>query len=186
MEEIPELRRRDDKLDEYLKIWDLREGWFNDQYECSREQTLREIAQELGISLTTAANRYRSAFHMIIGCDYSPEVWARVFGIFKIAEFLAPDEVPRRSLRRPWRNFKSRLVPESVLQQSEQHEAGNGILGTLCVCQNEITFTELILDIKDLLAQGRSNDEITAVLDFTSPEAFGIIEHIRQRQHDTL
>ena len=34
---IPEHRRRDDKLDEYLAVWDLREGWTNGEYDCSRE-----------------------------------------------------------------------------------------------------------------------------------------------------
>src|SRR5262249_42963004 len=44
---IPERRRRDDKLAEYLAVWDLREGWRQDHYDSSQEQTLLEIAQQL-------------------------------------------------------------------------------------------------------------------------------------------
>jgi hypothetical protein len=64
---IGERCRRDDKLEEYLAVWDLREGWAGRQYDGSRERTLRQIAGQLGIPLSTAANRYRAAFRLIVG-----------------------------------------------------------------------------------------------------------------------
>lgn len=38
---ISERRRRDDKLEEYLAVWDLREGWHTDHYDNNQEKTYR-------------------------------------------------------------------------------------------------------------------------------------------------
>ena len=62
------------------------------------------------------ANRYRSAFRLIVGRDYSPALWARVLGFLKVYEWLDPQELPRRTLRRPWQDRQPRAVNESALQ----------------------------------------------------------------------
>lgn len=41
---IKETRRRDDRLPEYLAVWDQREGWSNGRYDVGRAKLLREIA----------------------------------------------------------------------------------------------------------------------------------------------
>jgi hypothetical protein len=183
---VPERRRRDDKLQDYLAVWDLREGWVSDHYDSLREQTLRQIAQQLKAPTSTVANRYRSAFRMIIGCEYAPERWARVLGFLKVAEWLGPEELPRRTLRRPWRDRQRRAVPESVLQAPGAGREAAGLLNTLAVSDAEIAYVDLVLDIQELQAKGRSNAEIVAVLELTSPDAEQMLDYLRQRQQDRL
>src|SRR5262249_12381335 len=50
---LSERRRRDDKLEEYLTVWDLREGWSGDHYDLGLERTLKQIALDQGIPLST-------------------------------------------------------------------------------------------------------------------------------------
>jgi hypothetical protein len=183
---IGERRRRDDKLKEYLDIWDRREGWVVDRYDGSKEQTLRAVAQELHIPLSTVANRYRSAFRLIVGHDYTPALWARVIGIIKVDEWLDPDELPRRTLHRPWRERQRRAVPEAALQATGEGAGASGGLNALGVSPDEVVYRDLVLDIQELLARGRSNSEIVAALELTSSAAEDLIECLRQRQQDQL
>src|SRR6202040_1897099 len=112
----PEKRRRDDKLDEFLAVWDLREGWAGDHYDGSQEQTLRQISRHRAIPLSTVENRYRSAFRLIVGRDYSPPLWVRVLGLLKLTEWVDPEALPKLAARRPWRQRQPRPIPETVLQ----------------------------------------------------------------------
>jgi len=182
---IPEKRRRDDKLEEYLKVWDMREGWAGDYYDGSQEQTLRQIARQLGIPLSTAANRYCSAFRLIFGRCYSPPLWARVLGFLKLSEWFDPGALPKLAGRRPSRNRQPRLVPESALQPPHK-EKTSSILNTLGVSANETALTILVLEIQDLILRGRSNHEIAAELELAGPHATDMIEYYRQRHADNL
>ncbi len=179
---ISERRRRDDKLADYLAVWDAREAWQGDRYGSTRELTLQDIARQVKVPLSTAANRYRSAFELIVGRAYSPALWAQVFGVLKLSEWLDPDELPRRTLRRPWRDRRPRVVPEAALAAPEQSEGASGVLSTVAVCAADSDYAELILDIRLLLAEGRTNPEIVAALELTSPDAEAAIEYLRQRQ----
>jgi hypothetical protein len=183
---IAERRRRDDKLDDYLAVWDLREGWQTDHYDGSRERTLREISQETKVPLSTAANRYRSAFRLIVGRDYSPALWARVLGSLKVCDWLDPQELPRRTLRRPWHDPQPRAVPESVLQAPGAGRGATGLLSRAGVSDAEVDHVDLVLDIQQLLAEGRSNAEIVDALGLTLPGAEEAIEYLRQRHQDQL
>jgi hypothetical protein len=184
--DIGERRRRDDKLDEYLAVWDLREGWRIDRYDGSQERTLREIAQELKVAVSTAANRYRSGFRLIVGREYSPALWARVLGFLKVSDWLDPQELPRRTLRRPWRDRRPREVPESVLQAPGAGREAPGLLNTAGVSDGEIADVELVLDIQHLVAEGWSNAEIVTELELTAPGAEEMIEFLRQRHQELL
>jgi hypothetical protein len=185
-EEIPETRRRDDKLDEYLTVWDLREGWASDHYDSSQEQTLRQIAHERGIPLSTAANRYRSAFRLIMGRDYQPDLWAQLIGFLKLSEWVDPAALPKLAGRRPSRQRQPRAVPETVVQPAGQASAAPSLLNTASISQGETALVDLVLDIQDLLAQGRSNDEIVTLLELPGPEAVELPEYFRQRSDDSL
>jgi hypothetical protein len=183
---IPERRRRDDKLEDYLTVWDLREGWATDHYDSAREKTLRQIAKQLQVSISTVANRYRSAFRLIIGREYTPERWARLLGFLKVAEWLDPEELPRRTLLRPWRTPQPRPVPESVLQPSHADGESSHILNVAGISDNEIAHVDLVLDLKALLAQGKSNAEIRKVLELSSSFNDNIIDLLRERHQDLL
>jgi hypothetical protein len=171
---------------DYLAAWDLREGWRGDHYDSSQEQTLREIARRFQAPVSTAANRYRSAFRLIVGHDYSPALWARVLGALKVSEWLDPQELPRRTLRRPWRERQPRAVPESVLQAPGAGPGRTGLLDSAGVSEAKIDYVDLVLDVQQLLAEGRSNAEIAAALELTSPSAEELIDHLRQRHQDSL
>jgi hypothetical protein len=179
---IPETRRRDDKLDEYLSVWDLREGWAGDHYDGGREKTLREAAAQLGISLSTASNRYQSAFRLIVGHDYTPELWVRVFGPLKLSRWATSG---RRAKRRPLQSRCPRPVPETALTASAQGGSESRFLEILGVTPDETDQVDLKLDIRMLIAEGRSNGEILAALEL-GPDSGELIEYLRQREADRL
>ena len=68
------------QLDEYLQVWDLREGWVNGRYDWSCTKRYREIALEINTPEGTVKNRYRAAFRYITGQDYTPELFTALFG----------------------------------------------------------------------------------------------------------
>jgi hypothetical protein len=183
---IPEQRRRDDKLADYLAVWDLREGWRGDRYDSRQERTLREIAHQVKVSVSTAANRYRSAFRLIVGHDHSPALWARVLGFLKAYEWLDPEELPRRTLRRPGRDRQPREVPEAVLQAPGAGAGATGLLNTFGISDSEIAYVDLLLDVQHLLAEGRSDAQIVAALEMTAPNAEEAVAFLRQRYEDSL
>lgn len=184
---LSERRRRDDKLDDYLAAWDLREGWVTDHYDGTREQTLRQIARQQRVPLSTVANRYKAAFRLIVGLDYSPSLWARVIGSCKVGEWVKPEEMPRRSLRRPWNDRQpARTVPESSLQAAGEGCGAVGLLNTAGVSPSEIGYVDLVLDVQELIEKGRSNEEIAAALELPSPLADEVIDFLRERHKDSL
>lgn len=183
---IPERRRRDDKLEEYLAVWDRREGWAGDHYDGSQEQTLRQIARQLTVPISTVANRYRSAFRLITGRDYTPALWARVLGLLKLTEWVDPDYLPRHSGHRPWRSPQRQPVSETVLSAHGASEGPQRILNTAGVGEDEIAMVDLVLDIQQLLALGRSNEAIAAELDLSGPDVLAMVNFFRQRQEDAL
>jgi hypothetical protein len=183
---ISERRRRDDKLADYLVVWDAREGWQGDRYDITRELTLKEIARQVKVSIATAANRYRSAFEMIVGRAYSPALWERLFVPLKVSEWLDPDELPRRTLRRPWRERQPRAVPESALQAPGTGAGTTGLLNSTGISEGEIGYVEFLLDVQHLLAEGRSDAQIVAALEMTAPNAEEAIAYLRQRYEDSL
>jgi hypothetical protein len=180
---IKERRRRDDKLDEYLAVWDQREGWLEEgRYDHTRERTLQEIAKETKLPLSTAANRYRSAFRLIFGQDYSPALWARAMGLFKVSKWLSPVDLPRRTLRRPWGEPLRREEPESVLRARGADPETPDLLNTAGVLDAEADYLTFISDIRQLLKEGRSDAEVVAALGMTSPKAEEAVAYLRQRQ----
>jgi hypothetical protein len=183
---IGERRRRDDKLEDYLAVWDRREGWVNDHYDITKELTLREIAQQLRIPLPTAANRYRSAFRLIVGHDYAPSLWAQLIGAPKLLVCFGTDDRPRRTLRRPWADRQPRAVPEAALQPPGDSSEGTGMLNTFGTNDLERDYANLLSDIQKMIAEGHSNAEIKTALEMTSSEAEAAIEYLRQRHLDRL
>ena len=71
------------KVEGYLRIWDLREGWTGGGYERGRERRIREIAGELKKPLSTVLTGYKAAFGYIAGHDYQPEIWFQLFALLK-------------------------------------------------------------------------------------------------------
>jgi hypothetical protein len=71
-----QVRRRPEEITEYLKVWDLREGWMGSGYDGGQERRLLAVAMECQIPLPTAQDRYKRAFWYILGRPYTPYLWA--------------------------------------------------------------------------------------------------------------
>jgi hypothetical protein len=91
---IATTRLRVAQFDSYLRAWDLREGWESGSYHRDRERLLRDIAAEIGLPDATICDRYKAAFRLITGHDYSPECWWQIVGRFKAAGLLGDGNAP--------------------------------------------------------------------------------------------
>jgi hypothetical protein len=180
---IPEHRRHDKKLPEYLKVWDRREGWAGDHYDPSQETMLHEIAEELSLTVSTVRTRYQSAFRFIVGHDYRPELWMRLFGVFKISTLFDPVALPRLATRRPVRTRQKRDIPESVLAPQQQDDELPDIIANQPAPQGEFEEAELVFDIHSLISQGRSDAEIQTELELKNTQ---LVEYFRLRHSEGL
>ncbi len=185
---ISEHRRRDDKLAEYLRIWDAREGWVGDRYDVRQEKTLRKIAGELGMPLSTTANQYRSAFRYLTGQKYRPELWARLFGVLKTSELIDPATRPKLALRRPWKSPRKREVPETVVAPRQTAAEGHkgGFLENMAVIRNMQADAELGMDIRTLIDKGYDDARIAEALEQDLAELEDMIQYFRQRDEDGI
>ncbi|HEV3342105.1 MAG TPA: hypothetical protein VG125_17190 [Pirellulales bacterium] len=178
---IPERRRRDDSLDDYLAVWDLREGWFDGEYSGSREKTFHAISHELGIPVPTATSRYRSAFRLIAGHEYAPDLWIRLMGPFKLLNAIdASDGLLRR---RPWRSPNLRPVTESVLLPGRTETESADFLAAAAVTESEIDLVDVSLDIQTLLHRGRTDEEILCELELRE-SCRDLIAELRRRHEE--
>ena len=157
--ELKEQRDRSDKYKTYLEVWDLREGFSEDgAYEISEEHTLSEIAKVVGSSISTVSNHYQSAFELIIGKPYCPELWWNTMGVFKFNEFNFEDSVV--SQPRPRKSRTPRPVPESLL--GAEIDFLNQVTQT---DDYDLTYVELMAELKSFIGQGMSDEEIHEKLD---------------------
>jgi hypothetical protein len=181
--EITEHRRRDDSLNDYLAVWDLREGWLNGEYAGAREKTFQAISRELRISASTATGRYRSAFRHISGHEYMPDLWIRLMGPLKIMKTVDRSTIGLL-LRRPWRSPHPRPVTESVLLPGRSDREGPRFLEAAAVTESDIAMVDLALDIQTLLARGRSDAEIVAELELDREVYLPLIAELRRRHEN--
>jgi len=152
--ELKEKRDRSDKIETYLEVWDLREGFSEEgAYNIFKEQTLSEIAKVVGSSISTVSNHYRSAFELIIGKPYSPELWWGTMGVFKLNEFNFENTVI--SQLRPRKSRSPRPVPESILG------VGIDILDQSSQTDEYMqAYNDLMIDLKSFIEQGLNDEEI--------------------------
>jgi hypothetical protein len=177
--EIPEQRRREDKSDDYLAIWDLREGWINGDYDVKREMRLKEIARELKLPISTVENRYRAAFRRIVGHEYHAALWDLVVGIPKLCGFFG-DALSGASIKRPRLNRQPREVPASAFGRADPAEGRLvSIIEAHCPAFGDLEKFELMSDIRDMINHGRTNDQIIKELQLQSGQAVDLIEWFR-------
>jgi hypothetical protein len=174
-----EYRSHEACFEQFLRVWDLREGWSNGAYDNSKERMLREVAQELGISVSTVNNRYRSAFELITGHPYSPGTWLRVFGALKFSSDFTK-AIGRVAARRPTRSPTRIDVPDSNLTPKD---VSVGVVELFTAVSEDREATDLSIDIEERINSGMSNLEIAA--DFEIEASFAAeIEQIRRRFQD--
>lgn len=162
---ITETRRRDDKLDEYLAVWDLREGWADGAYDGTREKQFLEIAEQLHAPLPTIQSRYEAAFKILTGHEYQPELWIRLFGPIKLSRVNDPHGHSRLALYRPWRTRSQRPVAESVLLPGRRDGDHPRFLEEIRITPSDIGLIEMQLDVQHLIEKGETDDQIQKTLD---------------------
>jgi hypothetical protein len=173
--QLRQQRDRSDKYIDYLSAWDAREGWIGGVYDNAFERTLADIAQEWKQSISTVENHYKSAFEMITGHPYSPELWCRFMAPLKLSE-LALSPVGDVSRHRPLITRTSRPVPDSVVWSSSDESSSRRKTATT----TDSDVASLINEIHDLIDGGRSNEEIVEAFGF-SPEALKAVSYLRRR-----
>jgi hypothetical protein len=173
---IPERRTRISEFEDYLKIWDLREGWRNGKYDTSGEWTLAQIGKELSLSKSTAATAYRAAFKRIIGHEFTHELWIRVMGLIKV-----PDRNigAVAKLQKRYHNFMSsnapKPIPESMLQSDAIGSHNTGLLETQTAIYDDSALLDLTMDASELIERGLSDAEIASKLEINDPSWLGYL-----------
>lgn len=181
---LSEQRDRSDKHDEYLRAWDLREGWTGTNYDRNQELHFRDIAKTLRKPIDTVSNHYQNAFAMIVGHPYSPELWRRTMGPLKLSDLYGNDLGPV-SRRRPLRSRVRRDVAETVIdpQHTTRAEEGSDPVGPVTSVTDNNTGPgawELVTAIVSLIQDGKGDQEIADELDM-SDAALKAIAYLRNR-----
>ena len=189
---ITEHRRREDKLPGYLAVWDRREGWCGDHYDVTQEKGFREIAKDLSESMSTIANRYRSAFRFLTGHDFRAEIWARVMGLFKVTGLVAGDARRHLTARHRWISPERRErqdtfeVSESVISREATGDHRGTFLENMREVQDMTSASDLIMDIQDLIKMDYDDHRIAAALGMELEEVGDLIQYLRDRQDDAV
>jgi hypothetical protein len=176
--DAPIMRRLSEaQLDEYLQVWDLREGWLNGHYDWKRAKRFREIAVEINTPEGTVKNRYRAAFRYITGGDYSPDLFTALFGPLACHE----------SKWAGWRRSKQRRVDRGAprtltnttgIKGEEGRDPGNldqPPAGTF----DPNDLIDLKADILELAQRGCTPEQIAAELELPAEDVPEIIAFFR-------
>lgn len=175
---LEERRERADKYEEYLQVWDLREGWQDGIYKRGSEQTYQEIQRLTKRSPSTLNNQYCRAFEMIVGRPYSRELWLEVMGPIKLYDVIGAGMT---RTRRPTTSPTRRPVPDTVVSPVVDSTNKPTIVQG-AASGDMIGFVELLHDIRALIDRGRSDSEIAIELEL--PE--DAIASIRKRGDDLI
>lgn len=175
--QVPKRRRREDKVKDYLKVWDQREGWVGDGYDPRREMSLLEIARATKCSVETIRNRYQAAFRLIVGHDYSPELWDRLFAAFKLNTFLEGRYSPRRP-RTSRQSHRVQIISETDLQQPSARHRGATLI-ELIHSARDSSAQQLLSQIRDLIRQGWDNPRIIKELALESTRATKMLKWVK-------
>ena len=182
---ISQTRRRDDKLESYLNVWDRREGWHDGQYDGGRECKIHGISAELQIPVGTVINHYRSAFYYLSGHNFTRELWIQLMGPTKFAHATSGRGSLGLTLRRPLKSPRPRPVSESVLLPGRKDPDEEDFLAQARIAPSEITLKELSLDIDSLLERGFTDEQILDELEVSGDaEAQQLVADLRDRRAD--
>jgi hypothetical protein len=181
---IPERRRRPDKLERYLQVWDLREGWAGAGYDPAAEQSFAQIATEVGTPLATVADQYASAFESLCGHPYTFDNWLKLFSVLKVTTQFGPTCLLRRRVNpSPRRPQPVKQVTESTLGGGKEDHDG-GLLAGLAIAPPSGTAEdrETIEHIEHHIKLGHDDDEILKDLDAVDVSAMReVIGYFRKR-----
>jgi hypothetical protein len=164
--DLSEQRRlSEDQLDEYLQVWDLREGWADGRYDWSRTMRFQDIVEATLTPLGTVKNRYRAAFRYITGQDYTPELFAALFG--PLACQKSKWAGWRRSKQRAGTGSPKLVTNADVLEGSQESS------------YDPQEYIELRIDLLDLVKRGATAKQIEAELEIPAEQVPALVEFFR-------
>ncbi len=182
-EEIPDRRRRVDKVEQYLKVWDLYEGWSEGAYDSSRAKTLKQIASELKSPLSSVCSQYEIAFKLITGHPYQIVDWWTLFRPVKHASALIAI-YGRRRKGRAKRSTSIRAVTETTLTGGKEFSDG-GTLANIPASSGSTTTKEDKECLEDLLDSGLTDAQIVARLKLKeTPDILNCLRDYRKHRDD--
>ncbi|WP_437193699.1 hypothetical protein [Planctomicrobium sp. SH527] len=175
--QLAEQRQQTEKFQDYLEVWDLREGWKGGGYANENEKRFAEIAKILRRPLQTVSNQYQAAFKQISGKEYTPDVWYRIMGAYKFAGRLG-GKVLRVSSRRPIRRKSCNPIPETLF--TSKYDNRTPPTANIAV-RDARELHELLIDVQDLIHKGWDDSAIIEELELSpKDEARELIQNIRQ------
>jgi len=176
---IDEKRVHTKKLASYLESWDLREGWTGKGYDSSQEKTFDEVARLQKKPLSTVVNRYRAAFQMVTGHQFSARLWIRLFGILRLGEPSA-SFAKRVKIQLGFDSETSSpvMVPDSVVSSQSNESHGMGVVESGSAVESQTDYQDLVIDLQELFEKGLSDREIADRMEIPDLE---IIADFRRR-----
>jgi hypothetical protein len=183
--EAPVMRRlAEAQLEEYLAVWDLREGWVNGHYDWKRTMRFRELAVALNTPEGTVKNRYRAAFRYITGHDYTPDLFAALFG--PLACHQSKWAGWRRSKQRQADPGSPRTFTNTTGTSDEEgRDPGNLDQPPACTFDPK-DLIDLKTDILELAHRGRTDAQIAAELELPAEHIPEIIAFFRGHDSEEL
>jgi len=152
----------------------LREGFANGKYDATREKRLCDVAQEIKAAVPTVQTRYQSAFQLIVGLDYEPEVWAVLFGPLKIPASLLARWRKKKGARQPNQCTETRLFKRQADESDEK-----GTLNDVAFANDhEKAYAEFKMDVQSLAEKGKTDEEIAVELDVSVDAVRSFREHL--------
>lgn len=179
---IAEARVRSEKLQEYLQVWDLREGWTGDNYDRSRERSFPEIAKQLKWSKSTVFSSYRRGFELVTGHRFASDIWQQLFLRLKFSREGAGEHLSRY-VRRQLVPQSKRPVPDSVVSPGSQSPDRESLVTGRAVSEGAVSETDKYLDIEALIGKGRTDAQICEELELVAGD-LDLVAYLRQRLRD--
>lgn len=172
-------RERSSNYGDYLRAWDLREGWSQGEYWRERVQTIADMASSLGESPTTVRNWYVRAFQLISGHEFTPEKWLELMGSQQLSELFGVTPSPT-VLRRAARSPQRREVDATTLTRG----SGNvdSVTGRSPSSDADGPSVDAMVGaIYEGIARGCTDEEILGDLEL-NPAALDAIRFLRDRE----
>jgi hypothetical protein len=181
---IPDQRRISEaQLDEYLEVWDLREGWVDGRYDWSRTKRFQDVASATSNPLGTVKNRYRAAFRYITGQEYTPDLFAALFGPLACQE----------SKWAGWRRSKRRAetgspkIVTNVGGGGDEEGRGPDLLKQpQGRSYDPQVYIDLKNDLLELTQRGHSAEQIAAKLEIPAEHAAALLDYFREHGAEDL
>jgi hypothetical protein len=179
---IPERRTRIQEFPDYLRVWDMREGWTDGSYDMKAGRAFDDIARELHQPKSSVVNAYRAAFKRIIGQDFIKELWLRVMGLIQLpALYSRPDDKLMARYRKLLSANTRRPVPEARLEPEPVAHGQVGLIERESAVEDDQLLLDLAIDLSELIKEGLPDDEIAERLELDDPSVIG---HMRSRLTD--